>query len=148
MVVGGCRFHSGCGSRRTGSSTESTTRRTTPWFASRLRPAFSVSCVRARVNSCSCGLIFFRLAARHYLQGIHQAGVVAVLSPHPMARASTGRILLASARRFIYARRVFGPQATLLNLCASLGGARPPKYPQGPHLPPRPTSKNWTVTGF
>ena len=49
---------------------KSTTRRTAAWFASRLRPAFSVSCVRARVNSCRCGLIFFCLAARHDLQGI------------------------------------------------------------------------------
>src|SRR6516164_2028992 len=49
-VVGRCRFHSGCASRRIGSSTELTTRRTAPWFASRLRPAFSVSCARARVK--------------------------------------------------------------------------------------------------
>src|SRR6516165_1239854 len=50
-VVGRCRFRSGCASRRIGSSTELTTRRTAPWFASRLRPAFSVSCARARVKS-------------------------------------------------------------------------------------------------
>ena len=42
---------------------KSTTRRTAAWFASRLRPAFSVSCVRARVNSCRSGLIIFCLAA-------------------------------------------------------------------------------------
>jgi hypothetical protein len=50
MVVGRCRFHSGCGSRRIGLSTESTTRRTAAWFASRLRPAFSVSYVRPTVD--------------------------------------------------------------------------------------------------
>ena len=59
MVAGRCRFHSGCGSRRIGSSTEPTTRRTAPWFASRLRLASFVSCVRPRVNSCRCGLISF-----------------------------------------------------------------------------------------
>jgi hypothetical protein len=37
--------------RRIGSSTEATTPRDrAAWFASRLRPAFSVSCVRPRVN--------------------------------------------------------------------------------------------------
>ena len=55
--------HSGCGSRRIGSSTESTTRRAAAWFASRLRPAFSVSCLRPRANSCRSGLIIFCLAA-------------------------------------------------------------------------------------
>ena len=57
MVAGRCRFHSGCVSRRIGSSTEPTTRRTAPWFASRLKLASCVSCVRPRVNSCRCGLI-------------------------------------------------------------------------------------------
>jgi hypothetical protein len=129
MVVGGCRFHSGCGSRRTGSSTESTTRQTAPWFASRLRPAFSVSCVRAIVNSCRCGLIFFCLAARHDLQGIHRAGVVAVLSPHPMARIH--RSISSGVSPPIHSRPAgLWAAATLLNLCASLGGAHPPKYPQ------------------
>ena len=52
-------------------------------IASRLRPAFSVSCVRPRVNSCRRGLICFCLAARHYFQGI--IGVVAVLWPRPIA---------------------------------------------------------------
>ena len=59
MVAGRCRFHSGCGSRRIGSSTEPTTRRTAAWFASRLRLASFVSCVRPRVNSSQCGLISF-----------------------------------------------------------------------------------------
>ena len=51
MVAGRCRFHSGCGSHRIGSSTDLTTRRTAASFASPLRPASSVSCVRPRVNS-------------------------------------------------------------------------------------------------
>ena len=58
MVAGRCRIHSGSGSRRIGSSTEPTTRRTAPWSVSRLRPASSVSCVRPKVNLCRCGFIF------------------------------------------------------------------------------------------
>ena len=65
MVAGRCRFHSGCGSHRIGSSTEPTTRRTAPCSVSRLRPASSVSYVRPKVNSYRCALIVVCLVARH-----------------------------------------------------------------------------------
>ena len=94
MVAGRFRFHSGCGSRRIGSSTEPTTRRTAAWFASRLRLASSVSCVRPRVNSCRCGLIFVCLAARHDFQGIFGQGSLQCRRRRILRREARRRALL------------------------------------------------------
>jgi hypothetical protein len=91
MVAGRFRFHSGCGSRRIGSSTEPTTQRTAAWFASRLRLASSVSCVRPRVNSCRCGLIFVCLAAHHDFQGIIGQGRCSAFAASYGARGQTPR---------------------------------------------------------
>jgi hypothetical protein len=100
MVAGRFRFHSGCGSRRIGSSTEPTTRRTAAWFASRLRLASSVSCVRPRVNSCRCGLILVCLAARHDFQGIIGQGSWDRLVPRSPLRRCESAIISNERRIF------------------------------------------------